>query len=66
MTRALVTINSLRIEDLIALKLELSANQINNRLYGFDIWKKSDYIIKDAILKFATSTTKSKKTLLGS
>jgi len=57
----LVVINTLTIEDLLAIKLELSANNINNRLYGLDIWKKSDYIIKDAMLKFAVSTTKSKK-----
>ena len=57
----LVTLNTFTIEDLIAIKLELSANNINNRLYGLDIWKKSDYIIKDALLKFAVSTTKSKK-----
>lgn len=57
----LVILNTFTIEDLIAIKLELSANNINNRLYGLDIWKKSDYIIKDAMLKFAVSTTKSKK-----
>jgi hypothetical protein len=57
----LVIINSFTIEDLLAIKLELSANNLNNRLYGLDIWKKSDYIIKDAMLKFAVSTTKSKK-----
>ena len=47
----LVALNTFTIEDLIAIKLELSANNLNNRLYGLDIWKKSDYIIKDAILK---------------
>jgi hypothetical protein len=57
----LVILNTFTIEDLIAIKLELSANNINNRLYGLDIWKKSSYIIKDALLKFAVSTTKSKK-----
>jgi hypothetical protein len=57
----LVILNTFTIEDLIAIKLELSATNINNRLYGLDIWKKSDYIIKDAMLKFAVSTTKSKK-----
>ena len=57
----LVCINSLSLEDLIAIKLELCANNINNRLYGFDIWRKTSYIVKDALLKFAISTTKSKK-----
>ena len=54
-------INGLSIEDLIAVKLELSANNINNRLYGFDMWHKMGHITKEALLKFAVSTTKSKK-----
>ncbi|MAH44319.1 hypothetical protein CMI37_00715 [Candidatus Pacearchaeota archaeon] len=57
----LTCINNLSIEDLIAVKFELSAAHINHRLYGFDIWRRSNYIIKEAILKFAVSTTKSKK-----
>ena len=57
----LISINTLPIEDLIAVKLELSANHLNNRLYGFDIWRNAGHIIKEALLKFAISTTKSKK-----
>ena len=57
----LVLINNLTLEDLIAIKLELSCRHVNNRLYGLDIWKKSGYIIKEALLKFAISTTQSKK-----
>jgi hypothetical protein len=57
----LAKINSLTLEDLIAVKLELSANHINNRLYGFDFWRQSHYIVKEALLKFAISTTNSKK-----
>jgi len=57
----LVNINKLSLEDLIAIKLELSANNINNRLYGFDLWRQSNNIIKEALLKFAMSTTNSKK-----
>ena len=57
----LININKLSLEDLIAVKLELSANNINNRLYGFDLWKQSSNIMKEALLKFAISTTNSKK-----
>ena len=57
----LVLISNLTLEDLIAIKLELSARHLNNRPYGFDIWRKSGYIIKEALLKFAISTTNSKK-----
>ena len=57
----LININKLSLEDLIAVKLELSASNINNRLYGFDLWKQTNNIVKEALLKFAVSTTKSKK-----
>ena len=57
----LVNINNITLEDLIAIKLELSAKHLNNRPYGFDMWRKSRYIIKEAFLKFAISTTNSKK-----
>ena len=57
----LTHIGTLRLEDLIAIKFELSAANINNRLYGFDIWRNSQDIVKDAILKFAISSTNSKK-----
>ena len=59
--QALVNINAISLEDLIAVKLELACNHVNNRFYGFDIWRNSVYIVKDALLKFAISTTKSKK-----
>ena len=57
----LTNINNLSLEELIAIKLELSASNLNNRLYGFDIWRNSNSIVKEALLKFAISTTKSKK-----
>jgi len=59
--RTLVAVNSISLEDLIAVKLELACNHINNRLYGLDVWRNSVYIVKDALLKFAISTTNSKK-----
>tara|TARA_B100001250_G_scaffold407402_1_gene428090 strand:+ start:1595 stop:1942 length:348 start_codon:yes stop_codon:yes gene_type:complete len=58
---SLSQIGDMSLEDLIAVKLELSAANMNNRPYGFDIWRNSIYIIKEALLKFAISTTKSKK-----
>tara|TARA_Y100000004_G_scaffold190309_1_gene247250 strand:- start:63 stop:392 length:330 start_codon:yes stop_codon:yes gene_type:complete len=57
----LVGINKFSLEDLIAIKLELCANNTNNRLFGFDIWKKTNYIVRDALLKCSVSVTKSKK-----
>jgi len=57
----LVLFNSLSLENIIALKLELSSKILKNRFYGFDIWRNSGYIVKDALLKFAISNTNSKK-----
>ena len=59
--QTLVSINQLSLEDLIAVKLELSAKHVNNRLYGFDIWRAIPNIAKEATLKFAISATTSKK-----
>lgn len=58
--RLLVCLNSLTLEDIIAVKLELSTNLLNNRLYGLDIWNKMPNITKEAILKFSLSVTKNK------
>lgn len=57
----LVCINSLKLEDLIAIKLELASKNINNRLYGFDIWRRTPYIVRDGLLKYSLSVAKSKK-----
>ena len=59
--QVLVLINNLSLEDIIALKLELSSKMLKNRMYGFDIWRNSRYLVQEAILKFAISATKSKK-----
>ena len=57
----LTCLNSLSLEDLIAVKLELAASTLNNRLYGFDIWRALPNVVKEATLKFVISSTKSKK-----
>ena len=59
--QVLVLLNNLSLEDIIALKLELSSKMLKNRMYGFDIWRNSRYLTQEAILKFAISATKSKK-----
>jgi len=47
------------LEDLIAIKIELSSSHLKNRLFGLDIWKKIDYITKEALMRVAISCTKS-------
>ncbi len=56
----LTCINNLTLEDIIAIKLELSTNLLNNRLYGLDIWNRMSVITKEAVLKFSLSVTKNK------
>jgi hypothetical protein len=46
----LVLINNLTLEDLIAIKLELSCALVRNKLYGIDFWSNSCYIIREAFL----------------
>ena len=57
----LVSINKLSLEELIAIKLELSSQYVNNRLYGLDIWRRTSYIVRDGILKFSLFVAKFKK-----
>ena len=56
----LTFIDSLTLEDLIAVKLELSARHINNKLYAFNLLSNTNRLVKEAIIKFGISATKSK------
>lgn len=52
-------ISNLALEDLIALKLELSTRPVGSRLYGLPIWENLLRITQEAALKYAVSATKS-------
>lgn len=54
-------LSKIPLEDIIALKLELCAKALKSKMFGFKIWKKSDNIMRDALLKFALSVTQSKR-----
>jgi|TARA_R110000796_G_scaffold65503_2_gene151294 transcriptional regulator with GAF, ATPase, and Fis domain len=56
----LTFIDSISLEDLIAVKLELSAKHINNKLYAFNLLSNTNRLVKEAIIKFAISATNSK------
>ena len=63
-----VILNTLTLEEVIALKLELSNLYINNKLYNFPLYKSIKYIIKESLLIFALSATRTVKdaaTVLG-
>tara|TARA_B100000073_G_scaffold242767_1_gene203665 strand:+ start:348 stop:713 length:366 start_codon:yes stop_codon:yes gene_type:complete len=56
-----IMINSLSLEEVIALKLELSTRSLRGKFYGFPIWKSLPELTRDAVLKYALSATRSKK-----
>lgn len=53
-----VMLHNLTIEEVIGLKLELAASHINNKLYNFPVYRSIRYIVKEACLHFALSSTR--------
>lgn len=61
-------VNKLTLEELVALKLELSSKTLNGKLYGFNLWNNLPRIIKESVILFAISATRNideAQTLLG-
>ena len=57
-----IILNALSLEEVIALKLELSAKSaFKGKLYGIPLWSSMVAIVHDALLKYALSATKTKK-----
>ena len=54
-------LSSLTIEEIIALKLELSIQLTKHKFYNFPLWKALPSICKDAILRFTLSACQSKR-----
>jgi len=54
-------ISNLPLEDLISLKLEIAAKNVNGKFFGFPLMKVSKQLIKEAFIKFALSSTTSHK-----
>lgn len=55
-----IFVSNLSLEDLIALKLEISSKPVNGKLFGIPIWKSIPFIVRDAVLKTAISVCKTK------
>ena len=55
-----VQVAQLTIEDLLALKLELSAMSFNGKMYGFPVMQNITNIVRESVIKFALSVTPSK------
>jgi hypothetical protein len=54
-------LNSLTLEDIIALKLELAMKAAGVPIYGIPLWRSIRDICKDAMLKLALSATRTKR-----
>tara|TARA_R100000908_G_C3750046_1_gene144687 strand:+ start:94 stop:465 length:372 start_codon:yes stop_codon:yes gene_type:complete len=53
-----IMLSSLTLEEVIALKLELSTKPVSGRLYGVPIWNSLQTIVQDAAFKYAFSATR--------
>ena len=54
-------INNIALEDLIAIKLELSTRYLYGKFYGIPIWRLTRHAVTDALLKTALSIARTKK-----
>ena len=54
-------INNISLEDLIAIKLELSTRYLYGKLYGIPIWRLTRHAVTDALLKTALSIARTNK-----
>ena len=52
-----ILLNNLSLEEIIAIKLELSSKTLSSPLFGIPIWNTLEDIVRDAVIKFAISTT---------
>ncbi len=57
----LLQLNNLTLEDLIYLKLDQVSKNLNGKFYGFPIFDAFTSICREAFLRYALSSTKSKK-----
>jgi hypothetical protein len=58
--RFLVRISNLTLEDIIAIKLELACQKTNGKLYGLNLARAASKIIRESLITFANSVTKSR------
>tara|TARA_R100000008_G_C3547653_1_gene148488 strand:+ start:550 stop:936 length:387 start_codon:yes stop_codon:yes gene_type:complete len=54
-------INNISLEELIAVKLELSTRYLCGKFYGMPLWKITRHTVTDALLKTGLSIAKTKK-----
>lgn len=55
-----VMISNLTLEELIALKLEMTYKNLDSPIYGMKLFRVLNYLVQDAVIKFALSVTPTK------
>ena len=55
-----VMLSGLTLEEIIGLKLELSARAVAGKLFGFKMWQNIPNIAKDSVLRYVHSAAKTK------
>lgn len=53
-----VMLANLTLEEIVGLRLELAAKSVNHNLFGLHIWYDLHNIIKDAVLKYSYSSSR--------
>ena len=56
-----IMLNTLSLEEIIGLKLELASKVFGGKSYGLPIWKSMKEIVQDAVLKYALSACRTKR-----
>ena len=57
----LIDLDGLSLEEIIAVKLELTTRFLCGKLYGLPLWRVTKQTVTDALLKTALSISKTKK-----
>tara|TARA_Y100000592_G_scaffold46384_1_gene73616 strand:+ start:5244 stop:5579 length:336 start_codon:yes stop_codon:yes gene_type:complete len=52
--------DSLKLEDIIGIKIELFSRHLNYKLFGFPLWKSVPDMVRDALLKVSFKIAASK------
>tara|TARA_A100001515_G_C4566534_1_gene208345 strand:- start:871 stop:1227 length:357 start_codon:yes stop_codon:yes gene_type:complete len=55
-----VMLCTLTLEEIIGLRLELAAKSVNHKLYGLNIWQSVPNIVREGILKYVYSASRTK------
>ena len=53
-----IMLNNLSLEEVIAIKLELSSRSFSRRMYGVPLWSNLINVVQDAVLKYSLSATR--------